>query len=166
MHWRAMAPTDLSDIDRIARIVHPDFPERIEAFDEKLALSPSTHFVAADEDGAVRGYACAYPWLDHDVPKLDTLIGKLPDDIAVLYIHDVALLPTARGLGLIESLIPRLEFLAREADLRALTLTAIYGSEVAWFRYGFERVPLDEKLKRQIAHYGSAVFLRRPVDLD
>lgn len=157
-----MRPTDLADVDRIARIVHPDIPERIETFDEKLALSPGTNFVAIDEDGAVRGYASAHPWRNLDMPKFDTLLGRLPRDADVLYIHDIALLPTARGAGLVPEVLSRLDFRAREAGLPKLTLAAVYGSEVAWFRYGFERVTPDERLAQQLAPYG-AVFLIRNV---
>lgn len=161
--WRAATTADISEIDRIAKIIHPDLPEDAESFAEKCRLSPSTCLVACDGRN-VRGYAIAYPWRDNDVPKLDTLFGKLPEDADVLFIHDVALLPRARHLGLLQELLARLSIAARDLGLQRMTLAAVYGSEEVWFRYGFRRTIMDEKLKAQTAGYGSAVFMTRELD--
>lgn len=163
LRWRAATEADIPEIDRIARIIHPDLPERVETFAEKIALSPATCLVVCD-DGSVRGYALAYPWRANEIPKLDTLFGALPAHAAALYLHDVTLLPSARSLGLITELLQLLSRAARACGLREMTLAAVYGSEEAWFRYGFRRAPMDEALKTQAAAYGSAVFMTRPLD--
>ncbi len=163
LHWRAATKADVTEIDRIARIIHPDLPERIETIAEKVALSPSTCFVACDGRN-VRGYAIAYAWRDNDIPKLDTLFERLPSDSTVLFVHDVALLPSARGLGLVEELLKLLSAAARKLDLSEMTLAAVYGSETAWFRHGFRRVEPSPRLAEQMAGYGSAVFMRRALN--
>jgi ribosomal protein S18 acetylase RimI-like enzyme len=162
--WRSAVSTDVAAIDRIARVAHPDYPERPEAFAEKLMLSPTTSFVAVDTSDSVRGYAIAYPWHAGDMPKIDTLFGKLPEDASVLYVHDIALLPSARRQGLVTELLKLLSAAARRLGLSEMTLAAVYGTEAAWFRYGFHRADMTEKLKRQVAPLGPAVFMTRPLD--
>lgn len=163
LRWRVATEADVSEIDRIAKIIHPDLPEHIDTFAEKIALSPTTCFVACDGKN-VRGYAIAYPWLANDIPKLNTLLGTLPADASVLFIHDVALLPSARGRGLLGELADLFKVAGRKFGFREMTLAAVYGSEEAWFRYGFHRAPMNEKLTEQIEGYGTAVFMISPFD--
>lgn len=165
LRWRAATEADVSEIDRIARIIHPDLPEHIDTFAEKIALSPATCFVA-DENESIRGYAIAYPWIANDIPKLDTLLGSLPADASVLFIHDVALLPSARGRGLLGELADLFKAAGRKLGFRAMTLAAVYGSEEAWFRYGFYRAPMNEKLTEQIEGYGTAVYMISSFDTE
>lgn len=162
--WRAMTANDLAEVQRISDLIHPDYPERDEVVAEKLMLSPSTHFIAEDSGGIVRGYAVAYPWIADDMPQLDTFIRKLPDKPEVLYIHDVALLPSARGGPLVPDLLKRLGVVALAKGLAGFTLAAMYGSETAWFRHGFWRVQAKGKLVDQLAPYGPAVFMSRPIE--
>jgi hypothetical protein len=163
LRWRAATEADVSEIDRIAKIVHPDLPERAKTFAEKIALSPLTCFVAYDGKN-VRGYAIAYPWRENDIPKLDTMFRSLPSDASVLFIHDVALLPSARGQGLVGELPKLFSVAGRKLGLKHATLAAVYGSEEAWFRYGFRRAPMTEKLVAQTESYGSAVYMTREFD--
>ncbi|MBK8008969.1 MAG: GNAT family N-acetyltransferase [Rhizobiales bacterium] len=162
--WRAMTASDLAEAQRISDLLHPDYPERDEVVAEKLMLSPATHFIAVDESGVARGYAVAYPWIADDMPQLDTFIRKLPDKPEVLYIHDVALMPSARGGPLVPDLLKRLSEAARAQNLSGFTLAALYGSETAWFRHGFWRVQAKGTLVDQLAPYGPAVFMSRPLD--
>jgi hypothetical protein len=164
LQWRAMTANDIAEVQRISDLIHPDYPERDDVVAEKLMLSPSTHFMAVDGGGVVRGYAVAYPWIANDMPQLDVFIRKLPDEATVLYIHDVALLPTARGGPLVPDLLKRLSKVAQAKGLKGFTLTAMYGSEAAWFQHGFWRVQAAGKLVDQLAPYGPAVFMSRPLD--
>jgi ribosomal protein S18 acetylase RimI-like enzyme len=164
LQWRAMTAKDLAEVQRISDLIHPDYPERDDVVAEKLMLSPATHFVAEDREGVVRGYAVAYPWIANDMPQLDVFIRKLPDKTEVLYIHDVALLPSARGGPLVPDLLKRLSKVARARGLSGFTLAAMYGSEAAWFQRGFWRVEAKGKLVDQLAPYGPAVFMSRPLD--
>ncbi len=163
LRWRFATEADISEIDRIARIIHPDLPERVETFAEKRRLSPDTCFVVCDGKH-VRGYGIAYPWRMDDLPPLDTMLGSLPDDASALYIHDVALLPSARALGLVPELLKLLSHAGRKRGLVEFSLAAVYGSEAAWFRYGFRRSPMTPKLTAQTASYGAAVYMTREFD--
>ncbi len=160
LRWRKIADRDLPEIDRIAKIIHPDLPEHIKTFAEKINLSPSTCLVVCDGTH-IRGYAIAYPWRMNDMPPLDTLFGSIPADASILYIHDVTLLPSVRGQGLVAELLKILSEAGRELALTRFTLAAVYGSEEAWSRYGFRRAPMDERLMAQAAGYGAAVYMTR-----
>lgn len=162
LRWRTATEADVSEIFRISKIIHADIPERIETYREKITLSPKSCFAAVDGK-AIRGYAIALPWMANEIPELDTLLGALPPHASALCIHDVALLPSARGQGLVEELMKLLDEAARRLGLHEIALAAVYGSEVSWYQYGFRRAEMSEKLKAQVATYGSAVFMKRPV---
>ena len=134
-----MAPADLPAVLRIAAEVHPGYPERDEVFAERLALHPDGCLVLDGGDGPL-GYCISHPWRG-EPPALDTLLGALPPQPLSWYLHDVALLPAARGLGAPAALLACLRERAAAASLRALSLTAVNGSAPYWRRQGFEAVP-------------------------
>ncbi|MFX9570760.1 GNAT family N-acetyltransferase, partial [Acinetobacter baumannii] len=80
------------------------FHERPEIFVERLALFPAGSLIA-DRGGQPIGYAVAHPWLRGQPPALDSLLGAIPPGADCLYLHDVAILPAARGQKLTERLV-------------------------------------------------------------
>lgn len=162
LRWRAATEADVPEVFRISKIIHPDIPERIETYQEKIVLSPLSCFVA-DDGKSIRGYAITLPWTAKEIPELDTLLGAIPENPTALYIHDVALLPSARSLGLVGELMALMDAAGRKLGLTEISLAAVYGSETTWFQYGFRRMDMSEKLKAQAATYGSAVFMTRPI---
>lgn len=152
--WRAMAAADLAAMARIAGIVHAAFPERPEIAAERLRLFPTGCAVAGT--AAVIGYAIAHPWRLGPPPALDTLLGGLPAAADCLYLHDVALLPEARGAGLGAALVARLRETAARHRLPHLALVAVHGSAPWWVRFGFARPPtIDAPIAAKLATYGS-----------
>lgn len=135
--WRALAAADLPAVMRIADEIHPTFPESPVVFAERLALFPAGCFLAEDGGGRALGYAITHPGRLGRPPALDSLFGALPTDADCLHIHDVALLPAARGLGLGRALTERLKQLAAERGLGRLTLVAVYDAARYWRRHGF-----------------------------
>lgn len=134
--WRPMRAGDLPDVERISAIVHPRFPEREEVPVERLHLFPDGCLVAIG-DGAPVGYAIAHPGVVGHPPALDTLLGALPGDADCLYVHDVALLPEARGLRYGEAAAEILAGVARRHGFSRLALTAVNNSTAFWSRQGF-----------------------------
>jgi GNAT superfamily N-acetyltransferase len=134
--WRPMRAGDLPDVERISAIVHPRYPEREEVPAERLRLFPVGCLIAS-ADGATIGYAITHPGLAGCPPALDTLLGMLPDDADCLYIHDVALLPGARGLRLGAAVTAILADIARRHGFAQLALTAVNNSTAFWARQGF-----------------------------
>jgi ribosomal protein S18 acetylase RimI-like enzyme len=129
-----MIPADLPAVSAIAARVHPDYPEDDAVFAERLRLWPDGCFVA-EEEGAILGYALTHPWRDGP-PPLNSLLGALPERPRSYYVHDVALLPTARRRGLGDALMPLLAARAGALGL-PLVLVAIYDAEAYWRRHGF-----------------------------
>jgi hypothetical protein len=93
-----MQPAHLREVHALARRVHAAYPERPEIAAERLRLAPGWCRVLVVE-GDVKGYILAHPWRLGAPPRLDTLVGALPPDADTLYLHDIVIEPSRRGLG-------------------------------------------------------------------
>lgn len=150
--WRPAGPGDLADIMAIAAVVHPAFPEDEAVFAERLRLYPAGCRLLVDEAGPL-GYVVSHPWQLGGCPPLNGLIGAIPAEADAYYIHDLALLPAARGTGAAGTLVALLKDHAEESRLPALSLVAVNGSTGFWQRQGFaERRPADPL---KLASYGA-----------
>ena len=87
------------------------------------------------------------------VPPLDTLIAVLPAALTCLYIHDVVVLPAARGQGAAGLLVDLFEAAAQRHALASLALVSVYGTYVFWERYGFQTT-FDPALADKLKSYG------------
>ncbi|MGA0596565.1 GNAT family N-acetyltransferase [Enterovirga sp. CN4-39] len=120
----------------LASIVHPDYPEDFSVFAERLALFPQGCFALCDA-GRLIGYALSHPWLFGEPPRLNSLLGELPERPTTLHVHDVALLPEARGSGAGSAIVARIAACAASAGLPNLSLVAVDGALSFWERHGF-----------------------------
>ncbi|WP_448661118.1 GNAT family N-acetyltransferase [Sphingomonas sp. CJ20] len=134
--WRPARADDLPAIHAIAAQVHPAFPEDAAVFAERLRLYPAGVWMLEGPAGPL-GYLIAHPWRGDDVPALDTLLGALPAGADLLYLHDLALMPAARGSGVGRAIVERIAAHSRAESLRAIRLVAINGSVPFWERQGF-----------------------------
>lgn len=135
MHWRAMTADDLDGVVAVAAVAFPEHPEGRACFAERLALAPGTCFVLEDGDG-VAGYLIAYPWPLGSIPPLDTLLGALPAEQDSWYLHDLALLPGARGTGQAAAGLTLL-FAKVHAPI---ALVSVNDSAAFWRSHGFAEV--------------------------
>jgi GNAT superfamily N-acetyltransferase len=150
--WRSAAATDLVDIQRIGDQLHPDLRERPEVFAERLKLFPEGCF-ALVRDEQVVGYGLSHPWLLNSIPPLNQLLGSIPQSPECLLIHDVAVLPRARGHGAAAALIELTAKLARKRGIPCLALISVYNTRPLWTRLGFE-VIADSALMDKLKSYG------------
>lgn len=134
--WHPLAAGDLDELCVIAAVAHPSLPERVEVFAEKLRLFPEgcLKFLL---DGRMAGYGLSHPWALNAAPRLDAFLGPLPEAPGCFFIHDVALLPAARGRGAAHAFARHAEALARDLGLRRLALVSVYGTARLWARMGF-----------------------------
>ncbi|CAL75938.1 conserved hypothetical protein; putative acetyltransferase [Bradyrhizobium sp. ORS 278] len=155
--WRAMSSDDLAAVDAIAARVHPGYPEDMAVFAERLQLHGEGCRVLAA--ATVLGYVISHPWHLGAPPALNVLIGGIPSVAATFYIHDLALLPDARGSGAAASIVTALTAHARELGLPSLSLVAVNGSAPFWRKQGFSIAaePDDGKL----TSYGADACLMR-----
>jgi ribosomal protein S18 acetylase RimI-like enzyme len=155
-----MLPGDLQVVSVIAAEVHAAYPEDDAVFAERLRLHPAGCLVL-DLDGRAAGYVLSHPWIDNEPPELNSLIEAIPDEPSTYYIHDVALLPAARGSGAASRLAEHLTDLARATKLANMSLVAVNNSTVFWERHGF-RVVEDPRLARKLSSYdGAARFMTK-----
>lgn len=161
--WRPMTAGDLDAVAEIAAVGFPDHFEGRDCFGNRLALNPAGCFVLSGEDGAPKGYLVAYPWRADDAPALNTLIEAIPGDATVMYLHDLALHPEARGGGWTRPIVERLAGEAKAAGWPALALVAVNDAAPFWERLGFEPVEAPE-MAAKLASYGpDARYMVRPL---
>jgi ribosomal protein S18 acetylase RimI-like enzyme len=161
--WRPMLAADLPAVIAVAAQVHPGYPEGEAVFAERLALHSAGCLVLAGGEG-LAGYVLSHPWRLGQVPALDSLLGALPDPVDAYYIHDLALLPPARGSGAASACVARLADHAHGRGLARMALVAVGASAGFWRRHGF-REAHDEALARKLASYDDAArYMVRHLD--
>lgn len=150
-HWRPLRVADIPAVSAIAKQVHPDFPEDDAVFADRQAVAPDFCFLL-EIGAAPAGYVLAHPYRLGSLPALNTVLGRLPEPCDTLYIHDLALLPAARGSGAARQIV---QILARNAaPFGPLSLAAVNGSVPFWTRMGFS-VTDDPRLAEKLASYAS-----------
>jgi len=157
MPWRPMMPEDLAQVQVLADTIHVDHPEDLEVLAERQRLYPQGCLTLV-EGGQAIGYALTHPWHLGEPPPLNEPLGKLPEAPTTYYIHDVALLPVARGKGHAGEIARRLIEHARAADFGNLSLVAVNRSQAFWERVGF-RVLAKPGLEAKLASYGPDAVL-------
>ncbi|MEN3792634.1 GNAT family N-acetyltransferase [Fulvimarina sp. MAC3] len=153
-----MRPDDLAGVLGIADRIHPDLREPVEVFADRMHLWPTGALVCKGNE-TLCGYAIGHPVRLPDLPPLGSVMGNLPEDADAFYIHDVALLPEARGRSLAGEAVSLL--LGGAPDLSRACLISVYGTAVFWRRHGFREAP-DVLPSGKLASYGAdAVFMVR-----
>lgn len=160
--WRAMAMDDIRAVSHMAEVVHPDFPEEDAIFFERLELAPQGCFILEIGSEAC-GYLFSHPWLAGDVPPLNERLGGLPPKPQTWYLHDLALMPQARGKGVTTPLVRRLVSLAQAANLPSVSLVAVNGSKNYWSHQGFADATTDSLRAKLLSYEPEARYMVRMV---
>jgi GNAT superfamily N-acetyltransferase len=164
VRWRAMVEADLDAVLGVADVVHPDYPEDRAVFAERLALFPAGCRLA-EREGMALGYGVMHPGRLGVPPPLDAPLGTLPAAADCLYLHDIALLPETRGLGLGAAVLDYAHELAARGGFAWLALTSTPGARSYWDRAGF--TPYDgggPALAAKLASYGDGMaYMTMPV---
>jgi hypothetical protein len=156
--WESLHAADLPAVDAIANLIHPTLPERIEVLAEKLSLFSRGGWKLV-LGHKILGYAIAHPWKIYSVPSLDTFLKNLPNNADCLYLHDIAILPEARGHQAAARCISNLNIVARTLYLPQMACVSVYGSFVLWQRYGFHIVPCPALEQKQHAYGSEAKYM-------
>lgn len=151
--WRLLLLPDLNAVSRIADRIHTSLPERSEVFEEKVKLFPNgcRKLVSG---GDIVGYGISHPWMLYSIPPLDEFLKSLPPKPECLYIHDVVVLPEARGNHAASRYIDYIKHLAATMNISALALVSVYGTDALWRRFGF-RIVGNPDLDRKLVSYGA-----------
>ncbi len=156
--WRPMHAGDLPAVAAISDAVHgAAYTERPAIYVERLALYPAgCHILARDDGGAIDGYLISHPWRRDDPPKLGRLLGAIPPDADGYYLHDLALLPSARGTGAGRAALVLVLRQAGAEGFADVTLTAVSGADGFWAAQGFAYVDREGP-----SPYGPGTYLMR-----
>ena len=159
MHWHAMTDADLPAVTAMAAVLHPDHFEDDAVFAERLRLyPPGCQVLRAGAQEA--GYVISHPWRIGSPPPLNEMIGALPSRPDTFHLHDLAVLPPARGFGAAGRVIGKLAQRAEAEDCLFLSLVAVGGSETFWRAHGF--APAEQP--PEVRSYGDgAVYMVRAV---
>jgi hypothetical protein len=153
MQWQRMTDGDFGSVDFIGNAIHTQLPERPEVFREKFQLFLDGCRILRSGTATV-GYGIAHPWLLNSIPPLDALLVALPASPECLFIHDVVVIPEARGHEASAAYVAEMRLVAVQANLPSLALVSVYGTTPLWSRLGF-RVVDDATLAPKLASYGS-----------
>jgi len=159
---RPARSVDLPEILRIQALCYQAIePEDAAAYAHKLALAPDCAFVMADATQTVRAYLFALPIALDQPPALNASDFALAADANCLYLHDMAIDPTARGQGLSTPLMTAFFAAASARQLAWCSLIAIQNSSAFWQRYGFAQHALSHSpaMLSKLASYGQAKYL-------
>jgi GNAT superfamily N-acetyltransferase len=159
-HWRPMRAADLPIVTAISDAVHGAFTEPMATYAERLALYPQGCHIL-DSDGEAIGYLITHPWRLGAPPKLGAVLDALPTEPDSYYLHDIALLPAARGQRAGEAAVALVLDLARAEGLKMVELVAVAGADAYWQRLGFAFAAPGAD-----GPYGAGSFvMRRPVEV-
>ncbi|NOL49852.1 GNAT family N-acetyltransferase [Pelistega europaea] len=113
-----------------------------------------------DTPGSLLAYMmCARATMQY-FPCLNMLDYQQPIDGDTLYLHDMAIAPQARGLGLKHQLLTRVLQQAQQLSLKQALLVAVQGAAPVWRKQGFEVVDAQKLgLADVLASYGDDAVL-------
>jgi ribosomal protein S18 acetylase RimI-like enzyme len=158
--WRPMMPRDLVAATGIANHVHIDYPEDAAVFVERLKLYPDGCWVLGQADN-IAGYLVSHPWRLGEPPALNSQLGDLQAATSTYYIHDLTLLPAARGARAASTIVKQILAHAVARGFATASLVAVSGSAQFWQSHGFRIVGDDVDMRRKLASYGDAHFMVR-----
>jgi ribosomal protein S18 acetylase RimI-like enzyme len=158
--WRAMTGYDLDAVVEIAGIVHPDFFESADVLAERQRLY---HFGAylLEVNERPAGYVLSHPWTLRTLPRLNSLLGGLPETTDTYYIHDLALLPVARRVGAASYITSALAKHARAHGFPTMSLVAVNGSMGFWERHEFTETDIPELFPKLLSYEPEARLMVR-----
>lgn len=160
MPWRLMTAQDLAQVQILADTIHVDHPEDAQVFEERLHLYPQGCLILEEKNRLI-GYALTHPWHFGSPPPLNSRLGQIPSEPTTYYVHDVALLPEARGKGYAAQVGDLLVRHAQEAGFSNLSLIAVNNSQAFWERLGFRKTSVPG-LEAKLLTYGpDAVLMAR-----
>lgn len=162
---RPLTHADLSAAVEIQNAVYlPLYRESAPILGSRITTAPTCCWGAFEDDN-LAAYILSHPWPAGSPPAIgETLTAGPRGDN--WFIHDLAISPKARGLGLGRALVARGARSARELGLIRADLIAVQGAANFWGRFGFappEHMPPGVAAK--VAAYGpDAHYLT--IDLD
>lgn len=152
-----MTLADLDAVGALQQRCYGDlYLESRSAFAAKLEVTAGLDCCwMAREAGEPRAYAVSLPVCEATLPALDAPRCERPARPTLLYLHDMAVAPEARSLGLGARLLAQLRQRAQALALPRMGLVAVQGSVPYWQRQGFaELTAVPAPLAAKLATFG------------
>ncbi|MCY0856743.1 GNAT family N-acetyltransferase [Cupriavidus sp. D39] len=164
---RPMRATDLPAVLEIqAKCYRGMLLESAAALGSRLALSPATCWVAAEQEGKLAAYLFTHMWPRDSLPALDDVLerhwerGGEPASTLTWFVHDMAVAPAGQGKGLAPALYAAARAPALDAGLRSSRLVAVQSAAAWWRRLGYENLtPASAALSAKLSAYGDDAVL-------
>lgn len=135
-------------------VFQPRFHETLEELTTRLAVAAPLCWAAVDPDGALLAYILSHPWPAGSPPAIGTHLQP-PPQTDNWFIHDLAIGPQARGLGLGRDLVRAASRAAIAAGLTRGDLVAVQGAWSFWNKLGYQpQTDLPPALAAKVAGYG------------
>lgn len=166
-HIRPMCAADLRAVMTIQAACYPqEYLEPPASFANKL-INGSTCWVA-EAEGQVAAYLVALPTHETALPALHADDWQPPAHPTLLYLHDMAVGPALRGMGVAHSLLDAARRAARQRRLAELALVAVQGSVPFWARHGFvvDPAPAAWVRAKLTTFGGDARYMTQPLILE
>jgi predicted N-acetyltransferase YhbS len=142
--WPDLRPIQARDwpgIDHVQRACFPASAVESTATLRSIADAAPEMCAVAEDDGGVIGYLLAHPWKPEHLPPLNEPLAGLPDDASCAFIHDMALLPSARGSGFAGRMVQCILAIAAQKGMTSASLLSVQGTVEFWTRFGFVERP-------------------------
>jgi len=163
---RLMSDCDIPVVMRIQAECYPaPMLESETVFRDRLGLAPATCWIWSEHGQGAGAYLFSYPSSNGAVTALDHpfKIAARPD---CLYLHDLAVVPGARGRRAADALVAAALENARAGGLRWSALVSVQQSQGFWERFGYAVVEtLPSPARENLASYqvqgnhGVAVYM-------
>lgn len=155
-----LRPLQVLDVPHVlalqAQCYEAQFLESAQAFEAKLRFAEPyrSSWIATQSETAL-AYVVALPVCLRTLPALDAPALTPSAGAELLYLHDLAVAPAGRSLGLGRRLAERVEQCARDLGLARIGLIAVQDSLAYWRRQGFAELPsLPAVLQAKLASFG------------
>lgn len=133
---------------------HEIEPESAESMISKIHISPETCFVAKDSQDDIKGYLLSIPATLGNPPQLHSETQVIDQHADCLYLHDLAIHPKARGMGVGKLLFQHFAKIAYQKQFQHASLISIQNSVSFWKKYGFSPITPDKALQEKLKTYG------------
>lgn len=131
------------------------FHESEQAFLSKIKGSKGFCWIVEGQD-KVLAYLMSVPAKTPYIPCLHMENYQQPEGADILYLHDMAITPQARGQGLKRRLLDKVLVHAHQVHFRQVILIAVQNSVPVWEKEGFSVVDANSLgLEKVLQSYGS-----------
>ena len=139
---RLLTPADTPAAARLQEAVYqPLYHEPQAVLESRLAVAAPFCW-GAFEDEVLLAYILSHPWPAASPPPIGVMLAAPPEAAGNWFVHDLAISPAARGMGLGRALVGSAAGAALASGIGKGDLVAVQGAWSFWERLGY--APPDE----------------------